>query len=110
MGATIYDNEQDFLTRLAPHTVGLTPEGLCVLYPHSQETIWKYIFVSLEVDTLDHKWKELFALIGVTNEEMQKKETRDFIYDFVEKQGGIDNVIRELNKEKAIPSPAPRKQ
>ena len=25
----------------------------------------------------------------------------DFIYDFVEKRGGIDNVIREIKKEKA---------
>ena len=32
---------------------------------------------------------------------MQKKETMDFIYDFVEKRGGIDNVIREIKKEKA---------
>ena len=40
-------------------------------------------------------------LVGVTAEQMQKKETMDFIYDFVEKRGGIDNVIREIKKEKA---------
>ena len=38
---------------------------------------------------------------------MQKKETMDFIYDFVEKRGGIDNVRREIEKEKAT---EPRKQ
>ena len=50
---------------------------------------------------LADKWKELFSLVGITAEEMQKKETMDFIYDFVEKRGGIDNVIREIKKEKA---------
>ena len=50
---------------------------------------------------MEDKWKELFSLVGVTAEEMQKKETMDFIYDFVEKRGGIDHVIREIKKEKA---------
>ena len=50
---------------------------------------------------MDYKWKELCSLVGITAEEMQKKETMDFIYDFVEKRGGIDNVIREIKKEKA---------
>ena len=40
-------------------------------------------------------------LVGVTAEQMQKKETMDFIYDFVEKRGGIDNVIREIKKGKS---------
>ena len=56
---------------------------------------------------MDDKWKELFSLVGVTDEQMQKKETMDFIYDFVEKRGGIDNVRREIEKEKAT---EPRKQ
>ena len=38
---------------------------------------------------------------------MQKKEAMDFIYDFVEKRGGVDNVRREIEKEKAT---EPRKQ
>ena len=56
---------------------------------------------------MDDKWKELFSLVGVTAEQMQRKEIMDFIYDFVEKRGGIDNVIREIEKEKAT---EPRKQ
>lgn len=64
-----------------------------------------------DVDRLDEKWKDLFALVGVTDEQMQKKETRDFIYDFVERRGGIDNVRREIEIEKekasAPPPPAP---
>ena len=53
------------------------------------------------------KWKELFSLVGVTAEQMQRKEAMDFIYDLVEKRGGIDNVRREIEKEKAT---EPRKQ
>ena len=56
---------------------------------------------------MDDKWKELFSLVGVTAEQMQRKETMDFIYDFVEKRGGIDNVRRQIEKEKAT---EPRKQ
>ena len=55
---------------------------------------------------MDDKWKELFFL-GLTAEQTQQKETMDFIYDFVEKRGGIDNVRREIEKEKAT---EPRKQ
>ena len=32
---------------------------------------------------------------------MQNKKIIDFIYDFVEKRGGIDFVMREVEKEKA---------
>ncbi|RMX57525.1 hypothetical protein pdam_00005789 [Pocillopora damicornis] len=60
-----------------------------------------------DVDRLDDKWKDLFSLVGVTAEQMQKKETMDFIYDFVEKRGGIDNVRREIEKEKATEPPPP---
>ena len=50
---------------------------------------------------MDDKWKELFSLVGVTAEQMQNKKIIDFIYDFVEKRGGIDFVMREVEKEKA---------
>ena len=56
---------------------------------------------------MDDKWKELFSLVGVTAEQMQRKEIMDFIYDFFEKRGGIDNVRRQIEKEKAT---EPRKQ
>ena len=32
---------------------------------------------------------------------MHNKKTIDFIYDFVEKRGGIYFVVREIEKEKA---------
>ncbi|KAJ7372201.1 hypothetical protein OS493_020634 [Desmophyllum pertusum] len=50
---------------------------------------------------MDDNWKKLFSLVGVTDVENQTKETLDFIYDFVEKRGGIENVTREIEMEKA---------
>jgi len=49
---------------------------------------------------MDGNWKKLLDLVGVTEDQMQKKETMDFIYDFVEKRGGIENVTREIELEK----------
>jgi len=49
---------------------------------------------------MDDNWKKLFELVGVTDEQKQTKETMEFIYDFVEKRGGIENVTREIEREK----------
>ena len=53
---------------------------------------------------MDDEWKELFSLVGVTAEQMQKMETMDFSYDFYEKRGAIDNVRRQIEKEEATKS------
>ncbi len=55
---------------------------------------------------MDDNWKKLFHLVGVTEDQMQKKETMDFIYDFVEKRGGIENVTREIEMESGGGPPA----
>ena len=58
---------------------------------------------------MDGNWKKLFELVGVTEEQKQTKETMEFLYDFVEKRGGIENVTRELEMErKAAPPPPSR--
>lgn len=49
---------------------------------------------------MDDNWKKLFDLVGVTDEQKQTKETMEFIYDFVEKRGGIENVTREIERER----------
>ena len=49
---------------------------------------------------MDDNWKKLFDLVGVTDEQKQTKETMEFIYDFVEKRGGIENVTREIEMER----------
>ncbi|PFX27495.1 N-chimaerin [Stylophora pistillata] len=54
-----------------------------------------------DIDRLDEKWKEL---IGVTDEQMQKKELVDFIFDLVEKRGGIDNMSWDIEMQSATAS------
>ncbi|XP_067022099.1 actin nucleation-promoting factor WASL-like isoform X1 [Acropora muricata] len=49
---------------------------------------------------MDDNWKKLFDLVGVTDVQNQTKETMEFIYDFVEKRGGIENVTREIEMER----------
>jgi len=48
---------------------------------------------------MDGNWKKLLHLVGVTEDQMQEKKTMEFIYDFVEKRGGIENVTREIELE-----------
>ena len=38
---------------------------------------------------------------------MQEKETMDFIYDFVEKRGGVENFVRELELQRTGGPPTP---
>ena len=58
---------------------------------------------------MDGNWKKLLDLVGVTEDQMQKKETMEFIYDFVEKRGGIENVTREIELERKGGPVAPGK-
>jgi len=47
----------------------------------------------------DEKWKSLFAIIGVTEQQMKEKSTREFIYNFVEQKGGIEAVTKQIEQE-----------
>ena len=49
---------------------------------------------------MDDNWKKLFDLVGVTDEQKQTKEIMEFMYDFVDKRGGIENVTREIEMER----------
>ena len=51
---------------------------------------------------MDDNWKKLFNLVGVSEKQMGEKATMEFIYDFVEQRGGIENVTREIEQEKGI--------
>ncbi len=54
---------------------------------------------------MDDNWKKLFVLVGLTKGEMQTKETMDFIYDFVEKRGGIEAVVQEIELAGSLVQP-----
>ena len=49
---------------------------------------------------IDDNWKKLFDLVGVTDEQKQSKETMEFIYDFVQKRGGIEKVVMKMEMER----------
>lgn len=42
----------------------------------------------------------MLDLVGVTEDQRQNKRAMGFIYDFVDKRGGIENVTREIELEK----------
>ena len=48
---------------------------------------------------LDPEMKTLFEQIGIEQSQVDE-ETIDFIYDFVEKQGGIDALRKEMAQQK----------
>ena len=57
---------------------------------------------------MDDNWKKLFDLVAVTDAEKQTKETMEFINDFVEKRGRIENVsLGELESERRATWPPP---
>ena len=50
---------------------------------------------------------KLFDLVGMTQKQMQMKETMDFLYDFVEKRSGVEKVTRQLELERKSGPVAP---
>ena len=49
--------------------------------------------------------KNLFISVGISNNDQVDKETIDFIYDFVEKNGGIEQVKKEMLSRPPPPPP-----
>ena len=56
---------------------------------------------------MDENWKKLLNLVGVTDDQMQGRETRLFIYDLVKKRGGIETVMQEIELERKSGPVAP---
>lgn len=61
--------------------------------------------VLFQMQKLDPEMKALFEHVGL-NQESVDEETVDFIYDFVEKHGGLNAVKEDLARQKRAP-PAP---
>ncbi|XP_061178867.1 actin nucleation-promoting factor WASL-like [Saccostrea echinata] len=61
-----------------------------------------------EMEKLDEDMKNLFHSVGISDNDQVDKETIDFIYDFVEKNGGIEQVKKEMSR--APPPPPPSAQ
>nr|XP_009862217.2 uncharacterized protein LOC104266813 isoform X2 [Ciona intestinalis] len=61
-----------------------------------------------DTNNMDPDVKELFNNAGVTEDDMHDKEKAQFIYDFIEKRGGIDAVKQE-QKQRGAPPPPPQR-
>jgi Wiskott-Aldrich syndrome protein len=63
-----------------------------------------------DLENVDPQLKHFFARAGISERELQDKETRDFIYDFIDKHGGIEAAIQEATTKGMLdgqPPPAP---
>ena len=57
---------------------------------------------------LDPTLKALFDKIGINEDQLKDKDTAKFIYDFIDSQGGLDAVKREVDQAKRpLPPPPP---
>lgn len=64
---------------------------------------WDVNNKGLELDSVDSQLQQFFNNAGVSEYELQDKGTRKFIYDFIERNGGMSAVqedIRPLVNEK----------
>ena len=56
---------------------------------------------------MDPQWKKLLDTVGVSDEQLKDQNTANFIYDFVEKHGGIQEANRQLEIAKGAAPPPP---
>lgn len=61
-----------------------------------------------DMNQVDPSYRELFASCGITEKDLADREKVEFIYDFIEKQGGRDAVQKDIERrESRRPPPAP---
>ncbi|XP_054910696.1 WASP like actin nucleation promoting factor b isoform X5 [Poeciliopsis prolifica] len=66
-----------------------------------------------DMNNLDPELKNLFDLAGISEAQLKDKETSKAIYDFIEKNGGVEAVKNEVRRQgpprwSAPPPPPPR--
>lgn len=62
--------------------------------------------------------KAFFDKVGVSENHLKNKETRDFIYDFIESYGGMSAVKKEIKpssvptntQQQEVPKPQPKSE
>lgn len=71
----------------------------------------------LQSSGIDPQWKKLLDTVGVSDEQLKDQDTANFIYDFIEKHGGIQEANRQLGEanrqlegaKHAAPPPLPNR-
>ena len=59
----------------------------------------------MQSNNITPEWRKLLDTVGVTNDQLEDKKTAEFIYDFVEKHGGIEKANQELERQNSRPAP-----
>ncbi|KAL6440861.1 hypothetical protein ACFW04_003350 [Cataglyphis niger] len=96
-------NEQDLKRKLTKDDIGLPSN-----FRHVAHLGWDVNNKGLELDSVDSQLQQFFNNAGVSEHELQDKGTRKFIYDFIERNGGMSAVqedIRPLANEKSTIQP-----
>ena len=57
------------------------------------------------MNQVDPSLKALFDQIGISESQLQDKETANFIYDFIESKGGLDAIKAEQQNTRPLPPP-----
>ena len=60
-----------------------------------------------DLENVDPNLKKFFQKAGVDEKTLQDKDTREFIYDFIDKHGGVEAALREVNNSPDILAPPP---
>lgn len=56
---------------------------------------------------MEPELQQFFQIAGVSEQQLKDQETRTFIYDFINKHGGINQAIKEIKQPAPIPPSLP---
>ncbi|XP_014771603.1 putative uncharacterized protein DDB_G0282499, partial [Octopus bimaculoides] len=74
-------------------------------FRHIKHLGWDPDCKKVDINQMEEHMKQLLESIGLTANQEVDKETLSFIYDFVEKNGGIDAVKKEMDQKQNLPPP-----
>lgn len=60
-----------------------------------------------DLENVDKSMRKFFEKVGISESDLKDKETREFIYDFIEKHGGLDAVKQDIHHQSILPPPSP---
>ena len=55
-----------------------------------------------DLENVDPKLQQFFSKAGVSEKELADKETREFIYDFIDKHGGVEAALKEVERKQTL--------
>lgn len=84
-------NEQDLKRKLTKDDISLPSN-----FRHVAHLGWDVNNKGLELDSVDSELQQFFNNAGVSEHELQDKGTRKFIYDFIERNGGMSAVQEDI--------------